>query len=73
MSDRAFSPTPEQQAAITHPLSPLFLIAGAGAGKTSVMAERILWLVEQGLARADEILALTFTNKAAFNLKEKVR
>ncbi|MBV8985063.1 MAG: ATP-dependent helicase, partial [Acidimicrobiia bacterium] len=73
MSDRAFSPTPEQQAAITHPLSPLFLIAGAGAGKTSVMAERILWLVEQRLARADEILALTFTNKAAFNLKEKVR
>ena len=37
------------------------------------MAERILWLVQEGKARADEILALTFTNKAAFNLKEKVR
>ncbi|MBV8161513.1 MAG: ATP-dependent helicase [Acidimicrobiia bacterium] len=73
MPERPFSPTPEQWAAITHPLTPLFLVAGAGAGKTSVMAERILWLVEQGRARADEILALTFTNKAAANLKEQVR
>jgi DNA helicase II / ATP-dependent DNA helicase PcrA len=73
MSERPFTPTPEQLKAITHPLTPLFLIAGAGAGKTSVMAERILWLVQEGHARADEILALTFTNKAAFNLKEKVR
>jgi DNA helicase II / ATP-dependent DNA helicase PcrA len=73
MPERPFTPTPEQLEAITHPLTPLFLIAGAGAGKTSVMAERILWLVEQGKSRADEILALTFTNKAAFNLKEKVR
>src|SRR5437764_13911974 len=73
MPDRPFTPTPEQRKAITHPLTPLFLVAGAGAGKTSVMAERILWLVQQGHARPDEILALTFTNKAAFNLKEKVR
>ncbi|MBV9411110.1 MAG: UvrD-helicase domain-containing protein, partial [Acidimicrobiia bacterium] len=73
MPERAFTPTPEQLEAITHPLTPLFLIAGAGAGKTSVMAERILWLVENDKARPDEILALTFTNKAAFNLKEKVR
>ena len=73
MPDRPFTPTPEQREAITHALTPLFLIAGAGAGKTSVMAERILWLVQEGRARADEILALTFTNKAAFNLKEKVR
>ena len=73
MSERLFAPTPEQLEAITHPLVPLFLVAGAGAGKTSVMAERILWLVQQGEAGADEILALTFTNKAAFNLKEKVR
>ena len=73
MSERPFSPTPDQLAAITHPLTPLFLIAGAGAGKTSVIAERVLWLVQEGKARADEVLALTFTNKAAFNLKEKVR
>jgi len=73
MPERPFTPTPEQQEAITHPLTPLFLVAGAGAGKTSVMAERILWLVREGHAQADEILALTFTNKAAFNLKEKVR
>jgi DNA helicase II / ATP-dependent DNA helicase PcrA len=68
-----FTPTPEQLAAITHPLSPLFLVAGAGAGKTSVIAERIDWMVDEGKARADQILALTFTNKAAANLKEKVR
>src|SRR5207248_4543168 len=73
MSESAFNPTPEQLEAITHPLTPVFLVAGAGAGKTSVMAERILWLVEEGHARPDEVLALTFTNKAAFNLKEKVR
>src|SRR5207248_6789296 len=73
MSETAFNPTPEQLEAITHPLTPLFLLAGAGAGKTSVMAERILWLVEEGHARPDEILALTFTNKAAFNLKERGR
>ncbi|HEV3352247.1 MAG TPA: ATP-dependent DNA helicase [Acidimicrobiales bacterium] len=73
MSERPFTPTPEQLEAITHPLTPLFIVAGAGAGKTSVMAERILWLVQDGRATADEILALTFTNKAAFNLKEKVR
>jgi len=73
MPERVFTPTPEQLEAITHPLTPLFLVAGAGAGKTSVMAERILWLVENRKATPDEILALTFTNKAAFNLKEKVR
>ena len=68
-----FTPTAEQRASITHPLSPLFLVAGAGAGKTSVIAQRILWVVEEDKARPDQILALTFTNKAAFNLKEKVR
>ena len=73
MSEGPFRPTPEQGAAIAYPLAPVFLVAGAGAGKTTVMAERVLWLVEQGHAQADEVLALTFTNKAAFNLKEKVR
>ncbi len=73
MSEPSFVPTPDQRAAITHPLAPLFVVAGAGAGKTSVMAERILWLVQEGEATADQVLALTFTNKAASNLKEKVR
>ena len=69
----AFTPTDEQRAAIEAPLAPLLIVAGAGTGKTTVMAHRILWLVEQNLARPDQILGLTFTNKAAFNLKEKVR
>jgi DNA helicase II / ATP-dependent DNA helicase PcrA len=65
-------PTPEQHDAITHPLSPLLLAAGAGTGKTSVMADRILHLVTSGQARADQILGLTFTNKAAAELKQRV-
>ncbi|MCA1692994.1 MAG: ATP-dependent helicase, partial [Actinobacteria bacterium] len=68
-----FDPTPEQTAAINAPLTPLRLVAGAGTGKTTVMAQRILHLVGAGLARPDQILGLTFTNKAALNLKEKVR
>ncbi|MGH9278323.1 MAG: UvrD-helicase domain-containing protein, partial [Acidimicrobiales bacterium] len=70
---RRFTPTTEQRAAIEAPLTPLLLVAGAGTGKTTVMAQRILHLVRSGRARPDEILGLTFTNKAAFNLKEKVR
>jgi len=66
-------PTPEQDAAIKAPLAPLLLVAGAGTGKTTVMAQRILHVVREGLARPDQVLGLTFTNKAAFNLKEKVR
>ncbi|HEX8771333.1 MAG TPA: UvrD-helicase domain-containing protein, partial [Acidimicrobiales bacterium] len=65
--------TPEQEAAVTAPLTPLLLVAGAGAGKTTVMGRRILHVVEQGLARADEVLGLTFTNKTARHLKEVVR
>jgi DNA helicase-2/ATP-dependent DNA helicase PcrA len=63
----------EQKAAVEAPLAPLLLVAGAGTGKTTVMAQRVLRVVERGLARPDQVLALTFTNKAAFNLKEKVR
>ena len=69
----AFAPTPEQEAAIRAPLGPLLLVAGAGTGKTTVMAQRILHVVREGLARPGQVLGLTFTNKAAFNLKEKVR
>ncbi|MEA2842442.1 MAG: ATP-dependent helicase UvrD/PcrA, partial [Actinomycetota bacterium] len=69
----AFDPTPEQAAAIDAPLTPQLLVAGAGAGKTTVMAHRILHVVHSGQARADQILALTFTNKAARHLEERVR
>ncbi|MEW6153019.1 MAG: ATP-dependent DNA helicase [Actinomycetota bacterium] len=65
--------TVEQQAAVDAPLAPLLLVAGAGTGKTTVMAQRILGLVRNQGVAAEHVLGLTFTNKAAFNLKEKVR
>jgi DNA helicase II / ATP-dependent DNA helicase PcrA len=68
-----FLPTPEQEKAIEAPLLPLLVVAGAGTGKTTVMAQRILHLVSSEIARPDQVLGLTFTNKAARNLKERVR
>jgi DNA helicase-2/ATP-dependent DNA helicase PcrA len=65
--------TDEQLEAIEADPSAQLLVAGAGTGKTTVMARRILHLVESGRARADQILGLTFTNKAAAHLKAKVR
>ena len=73
MSEHRLTPTDEQRTAIDHPLTPLRLVAGAGTGKTSVMALRILDVVRGGRAADHEVLGLTFTNKAALNLKEKVR
>lgn len=62
----------EQRAAVTHQKGPLLLIAGAGTGKTTVITQRILWLItEQGI-RPDNILALTFTEKAASEMEERV-
>lgn len=51
---------------------PLLIIAGAGTGKTTVLTRRIVWLIEQGLAKPEEILALTFTEKAANEMEERV-
>ncbi len=62
----------EQIQAVTHRQGPLLIIAGAGTGKTTVITRRIAWLIEEGLARPDEILALTFTDKAASRMQEKV-
>ncbi|PIR47925.1 hypothetical protein COV06_00800 [Candidatus Uhrbacteria bacterium CG10_big_fil_rev_8_21_14_0_10_50_16] len=62
----------EQIAAVTHASGPLMIIAGAGTGKTTVMTRRIAWLIEQGLAEPDQILALTFTDKAAAEMEERV-
>lgn len=62
----------EQIQAVTHKNGPLLIIAGAGTGKTRVITQRIAWLINQGLAKTDEILALTFTDKAAKEMQERV-
>ncbi len=70
---RGQDPTPEQLAAVTAPIGPVHVIAGAGSGKTAVMAARIVYLVERlGVAPAS-VLGLTFTNKAASELEARVR
>ena len=63
----------EQVAAITAPMAPQVVIAGAGSGKTTVMAARVVWLVGQGLVAPDRVLGLTFTRKAAGELAARVR
>ena len=62
----------EQSEAITYKEGPLLIIAGAGTGKTTVISRRIAWLVANELAKMDEILALTFTDKAAGEMTERV-
>ncbi|MGV9312453.1 UvrD-helicase domain-containing protein [Streptomyces sp. NPDC003691] len=65
--------TPEQTACITAPPAPQVVVAGAGSGKTTVMAARVVWLVGTGQVAPEEVLGLTFTNKAAGELAERVR
>lgn len=65
--------TPEQTACITAPPAPQVIVAGAGSGKTTVMAARVVWLVGTGQVAPDRVLGLTFTNKAAGELADRVR
>ena len=65
--------TDEQLAAACAPLEPGLVVAGAGSGKTSVMAARVVWLVGTGQVQPDRVLGLTFTNKASAELSARVR
>ena len=63
---------PEQRAAVEHDRGPLLIVAGAGTGKTTVIARRIAHLISSGRARPSQILALTFNEKAAAEMQERV-
>ena len=68
-----FTPSAEQSAAIEHAPAPLSVIAGAGSGKTAVMAARIAHLVVTGQTTPSQVLGLTFTHKAAGELEERIK
>ena len=64
--------TPEQRDAVTHGDGPLLIVAGAGTGKTTVLTRRIAHLIATRRARPEEVLALTFTDRAAAEMEERV-
>jgi DNA helicase-2/ATP-dependent DNA helicase PcrA len=62
----------EQQEAVKHGSGPMLIVAGAGTGKTTVITQRVVNLIEKNLAKPEEILAVTFTEKAASEMEERV-
>ncbi|MDO8621875.1 MAG: UvrD-helicase domain-containing protein, partial [bacterium] len=63
---------PEQRRAVTHGAGPLLIVAGAGTGKTTVITRRIAWLILEQKIPTDGILALTFTEKSAAEMEERI-
>ncbi|MBD3248188.1 AAA family ATPase [Candidatus Falkowbacteria bacterium] len=72
MEEKKIQLNKEQKEAVFHKEGPLLIVAGAGTGKTALITSRIAYLIKEGLASSDEILALTFTEKAAGEMEERV-
>ena len=70
---RPFQPDERQREAIEHVHGPMLVVAGAGTGKTTVLIQRIVRLIRETHARADEILALTYTDNAATEMRERIQ
>jgi DNA helicase-2/ATP-dependent DNA helicase PcrA len=69
----SFTANAEQAQAITHPAAPLMILAGAGTGKSTTLIHRINHLISNGHAEPENIVLLTFTEKATDELRQKIR